>query len=85
MRCVIKQPLFEEQLQNIEADAKRADDLIIGIEFTLSRNPSVGVQLPGHSDVWTISSVDNAVDLCPLLVYYTFNSQKVFLLEIHKR
>jgi hypothetical protein len=76
LRTIIKDTRFEQEMEAIEADVKRADEFIEGVENILSRDPESGHRL-GNSYVYFIPGW--TVDLN---VYYTFNDNEVFLLSI---
>ena len=78
LRTVIRNNRFEQELEAIEPDVKRADDFMIGVENVLAREPNCGHRL-GESHVYFIPGW--TVDLN---VYYTFNDDEVFLLSICK-
>jgi len=80
MKSCVWQPRFEKELSEIEADPKKADELISGIEWVLSRKPKAGLNIIGTS-VWYIISRDIPKRRY-LVVYYTFTGEKVFLLSV---
>jgi len=82
MRGVVKETRFEEQLADIEPNVKRADEFVEGAEWTLSRDPTAkGTQVADNSCVWFLPT--NDVPAAPsLVIYYTFDEKKVYLLSI---
>lgn len=84
LRQIVKAPLFEEQLQSlIEGGAKAADQFIEGLETVLPRKPEIGSWRTGtNPPVWTIPMIDVERLRPPLVVYYTFDDERVYLLSI---
>jgi hypothetical protein len=81
MRSVVYEERFERELAAISADFERADDLLRGIEWVLSRNPEFGDRLSPDADIWAIAIPD--VFSLPFVIYYTFSKTHVFMLSIH--
>lgn len=81
MRSIVKEASFEEDLRGIEPDAKRADEFIEGAEWVLSRNPTIGTQVNPNSCVWFLPTTETS-SVMPLVVYYTFNEERVHLLSV---
>jgi hypothetical protein len=81
-RQVIEGKEFTDLLAGIEANAKRADELIDGIKWALSKDPRQGKCV--LEPVWMISSSKYA-NMKPLSVYYAFNDRTVFLLSVKHR
>lgn len=82
-RTVIRNTRFNEELQAIKSEVKRADEFIRGIEWQLSRKPESGTKVGPEYHVWTFPVLD-ALDLPELVVYYTFNDDNVWLLSIKR-
>ena len=78
-RNVVYESRFDNELKKIEPDFERADSLIRGIEWVLQRCPEFGTNINKDPPVWFIPAID-VFDL-PYVIYYTFNSQKVFMLS----
>ena len=78
LREVIWDKRFESELRALEPHTRRADELVEGVEITLSRNPTCGTRLQ-ESDVWFIAGY--TVDLA---VYYTFDADHVILLPVKR-
>jgi hypothetical protein len=83
LRSVIKGHRFELELGQIEPDARRADEFIEGVEFTLARLPEAGIQTADGSPVWCILNND-ALEVPPLIVYYAFDEDFVYLLSVRR-
>ncbi len=82
IRTVIKELEFEESLARIVVDAREADDFVRGVEWDLARNPVGGWPIGEGSPVWFIP-IRELVDWLPVLViYYTFDENNVWLLDI---
>ena len=82
LRTVVQSHRFTEELKAIERSAQRSDEFIEGVEWYLSRCPEVGTQL-GQTDVWFLPTNDSAT-MTSLVIYYTFDEDRVLLLSIHK-
>ena len=74
-------PTFRNELLAIEPDRKKADDLIDGAVWVLSRDPTQGIQMSPHSPLWYFEI------LGPLrcLLYYAFDSREVLFISIVRR
>ena len=81
MRGIVKEARFEEELSEIEPDAKRADEFLEGAEWVLGREPRRGTCVGDDSCIWFLPMHDVS-DAPSLIVYYTFNESKVYLLSI---
>ena len=81
MRGIVEEARFVEDLAEIEADAVRADEFIDGAKWVLGREATMGTQVGPNSCVWFLPM--NDVPGAPsLILYYTFNQQKVHFLSI---
>ena len=80
MRTCVWEDRFSTELKRIEADAKRADDLICGIDWVLARDPKSGINIP-NTQVWHIVSRDIPKSR-HLVIFYTFSDEKVFFLSV---
>lgn len=81
LRTIRQEPLFQEQLEAIEPDVRRADEFLRGVEWLLARNPTFGQQVAPNSKVWAVAS-NEAPTIPNLIVYYTFDENMVYLLHI---
>lgn len=77
-RTVIDTHEFVEQLAEIEADVKRADEFVDAVKTALAIDPYCGTHLTGS--LWMIP-INQEVPT-PLTVYYTFDTSNVYLLWI---
>jgi hypothetical protein len=81
LREIVKNPLFEQNLAQLEFDAVRADEFTEGAEFVLSRNPEYGTKIT--KNVWFLPmwrpSEGKNVNL-----YYTFNADQVHFLALQR-
>lgn len=74
-------PTFRNDLLAIEPDARKADELIEGAIFVLSRDPCRGLRLGPYSDVWYF----DISGLRPCVLYYTFSASEVLLISIKRQ
>jgi hypothetical protein len=82
-RTVIEEePYFRRELLAIESDPIKADELIDGAKWVLSRNPSLGQQKSPHSPLWYFLIVAGALRC---VLYYTFDTKEVLLVSIERR
>lgn len=81
MRDVCYEPYFETRLAAIEPNARRADELIRGTEWVLSRYPKFGTRIAPNSHVWAVTAVE-APTISDMVIYYSFDEQKVYFLSI---
>ena len=82
LRAVIQSHRFEQEMAAIEARVERSDQFLEGAEWYLVRCPEVEMQL-GNSHVWFLPT-EELVAMEPLMIYYTFNDDRVVLLSIEK-
>jgi hypothetical protein len=81
-RTVVEdEPYFRRELLAIEQDPVKADALIDGAKWVLSRDPQQGRQLSSHSPTWYFTTVGNP----PLVIYYTFDAKEVLLVSVRRR
>ena len=84
VRTIVEEEQYVRQLQDIEGDSRRADELMFGITWMLARDAGMGWRVSKDSPVWILfSNTDNA-DIDSLTIYYTFDSERVHLLSIEK-
>jgi len=79
-RTVIETKQFRKELRRIESNPVRADELIDGAKWVLSRDPYRGVQLEPRSRVWFVA-IDPPKGR-PIGLYYAFDADKVHFLSI---
>ena len=84
LRQIVKASLFEDQLRSlIEGGARVADEFIEGLESELARRPEIGSWHTGtYPPVWFVPMIDVERLRPPLVVYYTFDEERVYLLSI---
>jgi hypothetical protein len=83
LRTIIKEPAFELALHNLIERSRDADEFIEHAELTLARNPRVGTQITtGNKSVWFLPMVTEKRIKNPLVLYYTFDSDRVYLLHV---
>jgi hypothetical protein len=81
-RTVVEdEPYFRRELLAIEPDPVKADVLIDGAKWVLSRDPKQGQQLSPHSATWYFTTVGNP----SLVIYYTFDAKEVLLVSAQRR
>lgn len=72
---------FQDELNDIESDARRADEFIRGAEWDLCRDPTSGTRMPGESKVWFLPQAETPTSEAVNL-YYTFDDECVYFLSI---
>ena len=80
-REIFYEQQFLDELYAIEADRRKADLFIEGVELYLVYAPETGIRITPHSPVWFISTSEIA-NFPRLMVFYTFNSTYVYCLSI---
>lgn len=82
-RDVVRQPAFEEAAAAIFGDPRQADDALIGLEFTIAREP-VGhaVVLPGTSPQLYALKSRPAPAWPAFVLFYTCDATKVYFEDI---
>jgi len=81
-RTVVEdEPYFRQELAAIEPDPIKADALIDGAKWVLSRDPMQGRQNSPHSPLWYFTTVGQPA----LVIYYTFDTKEVLLVSIQVR
>lgn len=78
-RTIVKNPLFEQNLTQLEFDAVRADEFTEGAEFVLSRNPEYGTAIAKR--VWFLPMWQPAEGK-RVNLYYTFDENHVYFLSL---
>lgn len=81
LREIVKEPLFEQELNQLEFDPLRADEFTEGAEFVLSRNPEYGTKV--GKGVWFLPMWRPAEGKSVNL-YYTFDSERVYFLSLKR-
>ncbi len=79
-RDVIHTERYEKELRAVYKDVKRADEFIRGTEWEICRYPESGEQ---HGNVWG-KPITDLPDQPPLVLYYTFNDNFIWLMSIKK-
>lgn len=78
IRTIIRTARFQQEMNSIEPDVRRADEFLEGVETILARRPQSGFALKGSS-VWFVPG--HTVDLS---LYYAFDDNHVYFLSIKK-
>jgi hypothetical protein len=72
---------FRNDLMAVEPDPKKADELIEGATWVLSRDPKRGVRVTPYSDSWYFEILKP--HRC--ILYYAFDDKEVLLISIQRR
>lgn len=82
-RDIVETDKFREQLKALEPNARRADEFIDGTKWVLAKNPRAGRSAyPGKSV--RIIPVSDGANVDPMAIYYSFDSERIYLLSIEK-
>lgn len=81
-REIVEEHRFAEELRAVEKDARRADEFIDGAKWVLSRDPNQGTRI-GKTHVYFLPVADSPIT-DPVVLYYTFDDEHVYLLSIQK-
>ena len=83
LRTVFREPAFELDLRNLIEKSRDADEFLENAEMTLARNPRIGsrVTTSGHQ-VWFLPMIIEQRIKHPLILYYTFDADNVYLLHV---
>lgn len=83
---IVEEHRFASELARLIDDgprkAQRADEFVDGAKWVLARNPHKGHRI-GDTHVWFIPN-ETIVDVLPVVIYYTFNENHVYLLSIQE-
>jgi len=81
-RQIVEDPSFRKDLLAIEPDPKKADELIDGAKWVLSRDPRQGQQLGGpYSSTWYFTILIPGTGRYVAL-YYAFDDREVLFVSI---
>jgi hypothetical protein len=78
-RVIVEEFQFLDELSELEPDVIRADEFIEGAKFVLSRNPEYGEHI--GKNVWFLP-MWKADEGRSAVLYYTFDTERVFFLSI---
>jgi hypothetical protein len=82
IREIVEEEPFAEQLKEIGLSHRRLDEAMESICLTLSAKPeSVGIQM-SPSNLWFLQTRAAGLNAPVLSVAYTFNDEKVRLLDV---
>ena len=70
---------FEKELKKIEADARRADEFMRGVEWAIVRHPEDGKLLRNGLYARPRTHTDEMEDV---VAYYKFDDKKIYLMSI---
>ena len=85
LRCrgVFENNQFEIEKNTLESDAKRFDDVLFGVTWTLSRAPEIGTKITtGKYPLCSIKTKSFSSDIKPYTIYYTYNKGCVWLISM---
>jgi len=82
MRTVVYDKTFDAALEAIEPSFERADEFLRGTEWLLARNPEYGTLVNPADKLWMMPTADVFPDA--YVVWYTFDSAKVYMLSISR-
>lgn len=84
-RNVIREPGYEKSANEIFGDARKADDAMMGVEFTLAREPSSnGTVIEGGTRPLLIMKSLNLPFWPSVAIYYTYSETHVYLLHCQR-
>lgn len=79
MREIVESKRFLKELESISGDIKRGDEFTDGLKWRLSKNPVRGIRIADN--VWYVKTQNDDVQ-GRIIVYYTFDQTKIYLLSI---
>jgi hypothetical protein len=84
LRTIVKTRLFEEQARELfENGIRGADEFIEATEWALARRAELGsLTTTDNPPVWFLPIVEDVTRVSRLVVYYTFDTNCVYLLSI---
>ena len=83
LRTIVREAAFELALRNLIEKARDADDFLENAERALARDPRIGRRLTTSGNpVWFLPMILEARITRPLILYYTFDSDNVYLLHV---
>jgi len=50
IRTIIREPLFQQQLEQLALDHRRIEEVLAGIEYGLGKHPEMFAKIPGTRD-----------------------------------
>jgi hypothetical protein len=81
LRTIIESHEYYNSRNSIEPNVKRMDDILSGVVWALSRDPSIG-QVTDKNEIYAITTNAYMESDKPLVIYYIFNKENVILLDI---
>jgi hypothetical protein len=84
LRTIVRTHPFEERVRELLQRGVRAVDEFLEVtEWALNRRAEIGTQLTiDDPPVWFLPVVEDVQRIDPLVVYYTFDADCVYLLHI---
>jgi len=83
LRTVVRELAFELALRNLIERSRDADEFIQNIEEALARDPTIGTKVTTVGNpVWFVPMITEKRIRQPLILYYSFDADHVYLLHI---
>ena len=79
MRTVVYSEYFERQAASLSRDIRRLNDVLEGIEWSISRFPEIWTLVPGTS--LRAAKTEPAGDIPGLLIYFTIDNEMTCTLQ----
>jgi len=83
-RSIVETSHYVGILRQLKLSSREADELLRGVLFVVARSPRDGVRIAAGSHVWAIAFENPTASTQSYLLYYTFDSAKVFLLALRR-
>jgi hypothetical protein len=80
LRTIREEHKYREQLDALAISHKRLDEVMIGVSFTMARNPEEFTKVPGTN--LSIARTDAYPDAPALRIFFTYNPYEVHLLFV---
>jgi hypothetical protein len=80
LREVVEQPRFRDEKKKLKPSAKRLDEVLDGVIWTLARSPESYANIPGTK--LYLAKTESADGVTGLFIWFTFNDNQVFLESI---
>jgi hypothetical protein len=83
LRTVVREAAFELALRNLVEKARDADEFLENAERALARDPRIGRRVTTSGNpVWFLPMILEERIRRPLILYYTFDTDQVYLIHI---
>jgi hypothetical protein len=77
LRTIIREHLFQRQLEGLALDHRRIDEVLAGIEYGLAKHPEMFKKIPGSND--SMVTTYFYPDAPPIRILFTYNATEVHL------